>query len=314
MASNVIPRISLADYDFGKPEKHFGGGSRGWVVKAADRKTGNRVAVKFLVQTRKEDSDRAAFITELETTARNSNSHPAILHILGAGFDPDQRPMIVTDLMSHGSLHEALEAERRGIRNPEWNATRKSICVFGTCAAMAHLHRGGSVHGDLKPRNVLLNDRWEPVVSDCGLLNIAEVLLWEQQPKIESSVHIAPELSLGAAECEIPMDVYAFAVMLYSFFAVPFELDDGKGRAMTFMRFIMRVEKGARFVKPSGVPEAHWALIQAAWDERPDQRPTFQDMVNNFHASHNYIFPGADLEAVIEYENRILAVDATMNE
>jgi hypothetical protein len=48
-----------------------------------------------------------------------------------------------------------------------------------------------------------------------------------------------------------------------------------------------------------------------AWQQTPDGRPTFQEMVDDFHANHAYVFPGADLEQVIEYENRILTPEAT---
>jgi serine/threonine protein kinase len=247
-----------------------------------------------------------SFIHELEILA--SNSHPATLRLLGFGFDGDGLPMLVMDLMPNGSLENVFKAERRRRPPPEWDATRKSIAVFGICAAMAHLHSHNIIHRDLKPANVLLNDRWEPVVADFGLSRtFTPGLKLTVSPG--TPLYMAPELCEDNDHYDQSVDVYAFAVLLYSFFAEPDEPDDGQGPFGSIVTTMHRVMQDTRFVKPPDIPEAYWALIQNAWDKAADKRPTFQEMVNDFHTNHDYIFPGADRAQVLEYENRILAAN-----
>jgi serine/threonine protein kinase len=298
--------VTRADYDFGKTGKRLGKGAFGRVVEATDRKTGKLVAVKFLKQRFEEQSQERSFIRELEILA--SNSHPATLRLLGFGIDPDGTPMVVTDVMTHGTLDKVLKEEARGAHNTEWNATRQSICVFGICAGMAHLHAQGIVHRDLKLENVFLNEQWEPVVADFGLSRALQEGI-HRTMEIGTPLHMAPEL-YGDNEYSFPVDVYAFAVLLYSFFTEPTRLDDKKGALRHAEQLLQRVNAGARFVKPAGIPDTHWDLISAAWRHDPKQRPTFQELVNDFHLNHRYVFPGADLTQVLEYENRLLEYEA----
>jgi serine/threonine protein kinase len=301
--------ITRSNYDFGPSERELGIGTYGRVVEATDRNTGKRVAVKFLFKKINDQSQERSFLRELEILA--SNSHPATLRLLGFGIDQRGLPMVVTDLMPNGTLENVLRNEHRGRDNPEWNATRKSICVFGICAAMAHLHAQGIVHRDLKPGNVFLNENWEPVVADFGLSRRFEPGL-EQTLDVGTPRHMAPEVYNGDSEYGFPVDVYSFAVLLYSFFAEATELNDGQGPAKSGTDLVRRAAAGARFVKPRVMLEAYWTLIEVAWCQEPDQRPPFQAIVKDFHDHHDYIFPGADFEQVVEYENRILTSSASL--
>jgi serine/threonine protein kinase len=298
---------TVDNYDFGSPEKVLGSGTYGRVVEAIDLKTGKKVAVKFLEGAIETPTEEKSFIRELEILA--SNSHPATLQLLGFGLQADGSPMVVTDLMPNGTLDNVLKAERRGAPRPEWDATRKSICVFGICAGMAHLHSQKIMHRDLKPGNVLLNDRWEPMIADFGLSRKFELGL-KLTVSQGTPLHMAPELWEGKDEYDLSVDVYAFAVLLYSFFAEPTQLDDGPGPIRTKSHLKRRVMRGARLVKPPNIPEAYWELIRVAWDKEPKRRPTFRDIVNNFRMYRGYIFPDADHAQVIEYEERIQAASA----
>ena len=71
--------------------------------------------------------------------------------------------------MPNGTVADLLKKEREGNPDPRWDATKKSICVFGVAAAMAYVHSKGILHRDLKTANVFVNDQFEPVIGDFGL-------------------------------------------------------------------------------------------------------------------------------------------------
>ena len=53
------------------------------------------------------------------------------------------------------------------IKNPpELDFTQKYIIMYGIAAGMYYLHFNITVHFDLKPKSILLNNKMEPIISD----------------------------------------------------------------------------------------------------------------------------------------------------
>lgn len=105
----------------------------------------------------------------------------------------------------------------------DWG-TRKRIAL-GTARGLLYLHEQCApkiIHRDVKAANVLLDDQFEPVVGDFGLVKLME----HQDSHVTTAVrgtigYIAPEyLSTGQASDRT--DVFAFGVLLL-------ELMTGKG-------------------------------------------------------------------------------------
>jgi serine/threonine protein kinase len=120
--------------------------------------------------------------------------------LLGFGFNSSGLPIIVTELMSKGTLGDALKKQFARTPVPGWNETRQFICVFGIVAAMAHLHSQNIIHRDLKPFCVLLNDHMEPVVGGFDLSQC-------RRPGIErgmggTPLFMAPELVADDGDCD----------------------------------------------------------------------------------------------------------------
>jgi serine/threonine protein kinase len=290
--------VTRATFDFGPTEVVLGSGSLGKVGRAIDKRTNKEVAVKFLSKSLDTEEERRSFTREVEILARNT--HPATLQLRGFCLEPEG-PMIVTDLFKNGTLGDVLKEQYGNIAPPGWNPTKASICIFGIAAAMAHLHERGILHRDLKPDNVFLNDQFEPVVTDFAVSCASNETMCVGTP-----LYMAPELWGDEELYDRPIDVYAFAILLYSFFAEPNRLDDKVGTFRSASGMMMRIQNGARFVRPKDIPEVHWSLIQNAWQEEQTVRPTFREIVDVFHEHHLYILPGADRDQVLEYEERIL--------
>jgi serine/threonine protein kinase len=101
------------------------------------------------------------------------------------------------------------------------------------CAAMAHCHRRGVVHRDLKSENLLLTQTGDVKVADFGWA--AVVKRGERRKTFCGTLdYVAPEMASGDGhDCSV--DVWAVGVLVYEFLcgAPPFE---ARGREATYRR------------------------------------------------------------------------------
>jgi hypothetical protein len=267
-----------------------GGRSEALTVEATDTETGRIVALKK-VPFQGGEAQFAAF-RALEILAEDT--HPALLRLVA--FRVEEADLLVaTEFHSNGSLEAALRRERNG-GGSVFDATRKSKIIFGVVAGMASLHARGVLHRGLNPGNIFLNHAFEPVIG--GM----KTDITDTVPPIGSVRFMAPELFDGDdAGCDFRVDVYAFAVTLYSLFAEPKELDDGRP-TRNAQSLVKRVKGGARFVRKPEIPDFHWSLIVGCWHQSQSSRPEFFALLDAFRSEHKYILAGADRTAVLEYE------------
>ena len=116
---------------------------------------------------------------------------------------PDGTLALVLDQVTGGSLAHVLGA--RGQLTPGETVTT----IAPLFRALAELHDGGVVHGDLEPGKVLFNSDGKPLISGLG---IAGLLGQPTVPVDGASGFAAPELVRGAAPSSAS-DVYAMAAI-----------------------------------------------------------------------------------------------------
>jgi serine/threonine-protein kinase len=129
-------------------------------------------------------------------------------------------PYMVVEFMPGGSLADRLRAGQRFDRETSLRL------LDGIATALDYAHAAGVVHRDVKPANVLVDSRGNPVLADFGLAK----LLQSASVKTVSGVttgtpaYMAPEQVMGAAVGPAA-DTYALATMAYEFLAgaIPFE-------------------------------------------------------------------------------------------
>jgi serine/threonine protein kinase len=123
------------------------------------------VAVKQCTQI--DESRTSEFVQELVVLCRVS--HPNIVRLLGCCFH-FEAPMLVYEFVPNGTLSDLLHGwPRRRVTLP----TRLRIAAE-TAEALAHLHSPPhpTLHGDVKPQNILLGIGWVAKVSDFGCSTI----------------------------------------------------------------------------------------------------------------------------------------------
>jgi serine/threonine protein kinase len=252
-----------------------------------------------------DEKDFALFSGEIEVL--HELNHPGCLKLLG--FSPRRSaesasPVMITKWIADRSLEDALKRDLNANPFAGWNATKKSICVFGMAAILKYIHSKNMIRYDIKPANFLLNENFEPVLCFFGLpLFVCHGI------NVDAFAFMAPELFMdeGRDKKSNAADVYAFGISLLYFFAKTGKFDDKNGDIESSADLMSRVRKGARPQRPNGMSDFYWNLARRCWDQEPSQRPTAAQIVSELRSHrYDYAFPGAVLRELVTYENMIL--------
>jgi serine/threonine protein kinase len=196
---------TVGDYTI---ESQLGEGGMGRVYKAADTQ-GRPVAVKM---AKEEMAADAVFLKRFKREAEIAQriEHPNVVPVLATG-EYEGLPWAAQRFISGGSLEERLD---------RWGALDlyQVVALFKQVAAgLDVLHENGLIHRDLKPGNILLDERGVPFIADFGLAKDHQhegTVLTRPGQALGSMDYMAPEQIRGE-EVTAATDVYALACMLF---------------------------------------------------------------------------------------------------
>ena len=188
-------------------EALIGRGGMGVVYRAHDLALDRDVALKLLAPHLADDvSFRERFLTESRVAA--SLEHPNVIPIHDAG-EIDGQLYIAMRLVEGSDLKAVL---REGSLAPA-----KTIRILEQIAgALDAAHERGLVHRDVKPSNVLLDERGHAYLADFGLsrrLGEAAAAIGAAD-SLGTIDYVAPE-QIGGGEIDGRADVYALGCVLY---------------------------------------------------------------------------------------------------
>ncbi|MEP6812935.1 MAG: protein kinase, partial [Actinomycetota bacterium] len=192
----------------------LGRGGMGEIVRAIDTTLGRTVAVKLLDQRYAADEAvRERFTREALAVARLSgNSHVVTIYDVG---EWRSRPYIVMAYLAGGSLQDVLAKE--GAQPP----ARALDWLEQTAGALDAAHREGIVHRDVKPANLLLDERGDVHVADFGIASATGLgSLTQTGTVLGTASYLSPEQAMGERTTS--------ASDLYSLGIVAFELLTGR--------------------------------------------------------------------------------------
>ena len=146
-----------------------------------------------------------------EAQAAANLDHPNILPIYEVSESHDGLPFFSMKFAGGGSLLEAAPALR--------SDPRRAVALIAKVArALQYAHEQGILHRDLKPGNILLDGRGEPLVSDFGLAKWLEPTghLTRTPTVFGTPGYIAPEQANGSAGSLTPAaDIYSLGAVLF---------------------------------------------------------------------------------------------------
>lgn len=249
-----------ADYTV---EDRLGVGGFAVVFLVRDERLKRSLAVKVLspdMITSRTVMER--FRREAETVAQLSHPNIVPLHFVG---QKDDLLYLVMEAVGGGSLAERLEREHR---LPLEDASR----IFAEVAsALAHAHKRGVIHRDIKPQNVLLDgESGRALVTDFGIARTAEGgSLTMTGMIVGTAAYLSPEQVSGET-ADHRADIYALGVMAYEMIAgrAPFT---GPTPNAVLMRRLAGPPEPLRKVRPD-VPDRLADLVDGCLATDPAAR------------------------------------------
>ncbi|HET6325105.1 MAG TPA: serine/threonine-protein kinase [Planctomycetaceae bacterium] len=206
----VIPD-SLAPLSYGDYllQEMLGAGRFGRVYRSWQRSLGRPVALKYLRKSFQQDPEAVErFIGEARTVSQLQ--HPGIVPIHGVGKTPGGGYFLAMDLVPGGDLSHRITRGQVSIAAAvRW--------MVEACEALEHAHQHGIIHCDLKPANLLLNERGQVRVTDFGLARSIGADVWLSE-RIEGTCgFMAPEQVSGWWGSISPRtDVYGVGAVLFN--------------------------------------------------------------------------------------------------
>lgn len=205
-----------------KIEKKLGEGGMGAVYLAHDTLLDRPVALKIPVFAGNLEVASARFLREARAAA--GLAHPNICPIYDVG-EIGGTHFLAMAFVKGDTLAERVKG------NTPMDPTEAARVVRSIASAMQFAHNRGVIHRDLKPVNVMIDDRGEPVVMDFGLARRSSesgAKLTLQGDVMGTPAYMPPEQVSGdVARMGPGCDIYSLGVVLYHLLTgdVPFKGD-----------------------------------------------------------------------------------------
>jgi TolB-like protein/tRNA A-37 threonylcarbamoyl transferase component Bud32/Flp pilus assembly protein TadD len=205
-----------ADWRIGNYQilEEIGRGGMGVIYRARQRHSRRIVALKRILSYHADSQETLARFRR-EAQAAASLDHPNILPIYEVSECDDGLPFFSMKFAGGGSLLDAAPALR--------GEPRRAVALMAKVSrAVQYAHGQGILHRDLKPGNILLDGRGEPLVSDFGLAKWLDTSshLTRTLTIFGTPGYIAPEQVNGSAGKLGPTsDVYSLGAILFDLLA-----------------------------------------------------------------------------------------------
>jgi serine/threonine protein kinase len=135
--------------------------------------------------------------------------HPNLVRVVDLDVDGD-RPFVVMEYVPGLTLQQFVEQHRPGPR-------QSARLVAELARAVAYLHAQGIIHQDIKPENVLIDDRGRPRLIDLGLARLRHAWCDDETNWIGGTyAYMSPEQALGRPDRIGPWtDIFGLGGLLY---------------------------------------------------------------------------------------------------
>ncbi|XP_057796279.1 G-type lectin S-receptor-like serine/threonine-protein kinase At1g11300 isoform X2 [Salvia miltiorrhiza] len=200
--------LSNATQNF-DPANKLGQGGFGSVYKG---KFPNRVEIAVKRLARSSNQGVEEFMNEVEVISRLQ--HRNLVRLLGCCVESEEK-LLVYEYMPNGSLDAYLFGSHKH-DFLDWQ--RRKLIIEGICRGLLYLHRDSRlkiIHRDLKASNILLDEVFNPKISDFGMARIFGGKDDEANTTrvVGTFGYMSPEYALRGIFSE-KSDVYSFGVLL----------------------------------------------------------------------------------------------------
>jgi len=252
--------------------RKLGEGGMGTVYLAHDTQLGRRVALKvphFRLLANASVLER--FYREARVAA--AFDHPNLCPVFDVGCH-DGIHYLTMPFIEGRPLADLIVPDR------PWPPRQAAALVQKLALALQVAHAAGVIHRDLKPGNILINQRHEPVITDFGLARLdrgPESHLTAAGTLLGTPAYMSPEQVLGEPAALGPgCDIYALGVILYQLLTgrLPFQ-----GPATAILGRILTEEPPALSQLRPGVDSVLEAICRKAMAKQvADRYPSMAEL------------------------------------
>uniref|UniRef100_A0A667Z9M2 cyclin-dependent kinase n=1 Tax=Myripristis murdjan TaxID=586833 RepID=A0A667Z9M2_9TELE len=194
--SRRLRRASLSEIGFGKLETYIkldklGEGTYATVFKGRSKLTDNLVALK---EIRLEHEEGAPCTAIREVSLLKDLKHANIV-----------------------TLHDIIHTDKCLTLVFEYLVRLYCVCIFlfQLLRGLAYCHRRKVLHRDLKPQNLLINEKGELKLADFGLARAKSVPTKTYSNEVVTLWYRPPDVLLGSTEYSTPIDMWGVGCIFY---------------------------------------------------------------------------------------------------
>ncbi|MDT2008933.1 protein kinase [Rhodococcus opacus] len=256
----IATELAAAGFD---EAVEIGRGGFGVVYRCLQEDLDRTVAVKVLTSNLDPDN-LTRFVREQRAMGRTSG-HPNIVAVYQVGVTRSRRPYLVMPYHSFGSL----DAQIRRSGPLGWQEVlRLGIKISG---ALETAHRGGMLHRDVKPANILLTEYDEPQLTDFGIARVSGGFETTAGSITGSPAFTAPEVLEGRPPT-VESDVYSLGSTLFCALTghAAYERRSGEQVVGQFLRISTQAVPDLR---DAGIPADVCSAVEHAMARAVEDRP-----------------------------------------
>jgi serine/threonine-protein kinase len=251
--------------------RRLGSGGMANVYLAEDEELGRQVAIKILNDRHASDD---SFVERFRREAKNAAglSHPNIVSIYDRG-EAEGTYYIAMEYLEGRSLKDRIVAEGPLPIPAAIDATRQILHALGFA------HRGGVVHRDVKPHNVLLSPdgserRYK--VTDFGISRTSASQMTEAGSIVGTAQYLSPEQARGAP-VDQRSDIYSVGIVLYELLtgSLPFT---GETPLEIAMKHLSEIPKPPSALRPEVSSDLDMVVLRALAKDPADRFESAEEM------------------------------------
>jgi eukaryotic-like serine/threonine-protein kinase len=245
--------------------EQLGEGGMATVYKAYDTRLERDVAIKVIRVDQFAPAVLERVLKRFEREAKSlaRMTHPNVVHVNDYG-EQDGIPYLVMDYLSGGTLKQQLG------KPMSWQEAVRILLPIAQALEYAHEH--GILHRDVKPSNILLTDKSQPMLTDFGIAKILESedaqTLTGTGIGVGTPEYMAPEQWTGHTTTQ--SDIYSLGVVLYELITgrKPYTADTPA--AVLLKQATEPLPRPTQYV--AGLPEQIEKVLLKTLARKPDDR------------------------------------------
>ena len=277
----------------------IGRGAFGLVYNAINKETGKIVAIKFLPVSNDSDSQIIALLNEAELAP--SITHPNVIKVLKVNVDTNSPlgPYIVMEYASGGTLSKIIS---------EHKSAQSEISLSHATEMMLNIAQGAKainkvlIHRDIKPDNILLDDK-HLKISDFGISKVIDEQTRQHTFKGRQHVwYMAPE-AWTLKDNTLKLDVYSVGLVFYEILTLMHPLKHFISDTNDFEQWrqahLYELCEDVRNSR-TDVSLAMAQLLQRMVAKKAEERPDWDEIIKILEGSDGLHFASIDTSKAVE--------------